>query len=324
MTDEKNSQAGQTIFGKWTIVSIIGIFVLLIIILGAFTLGPSPGKTTAVAPRACGDKVITYVNTNLVSPGQAATLINVSENNDIYTVWSRYQGIDLPIYVTRDCSLLFTTVIDLNTVPATPVPTQVPVKSARPVVDLYVMAFCPYGTQAETVMRPVVDLLGNKADISVRYITTVNGPGADSVVSLHGPAEAKEDLRQLCILKSYPDKYWDYLKSFNQQCYPVWQNASALDTCRKNVSASLGIDLQKTDACANGAEGVTLANLDAAESDATGATASPTLIINGVKYAGARTPEAYKQSICNSFDSAPAECSTVLSSTSTAASGDCG
>jgi len=400
MKDEKNDPSGQvknaTIFGKWSIAAIIGVFAVLIIILAIVTLGSPSGRTAGTGPDACSDKVISYINinlaapgqtatpinitenndvytiwsryqgtdlsiyatrdctllfptaidmnpvagkvadirtcseevisyinTNLAAPGQTATLINITENNDVYTIWSRYQGTDLSVHATRDCTLLFPTVINMNAAAATPVPTRAPVKSARPAVDLYVMAFCPYGTQAETVMRPVVDLLGTKADIRVRYITTVNGATVDSVNSLHGPAEAKEDLLQLCIMKSYPAKYWDYLKSFNSQCYPVWQNASRLDSCRKNVTAELGIDLQGIDACATGAEGITLLEMDEAKSDANGASASPTLVINGVKYAGARTPEAYKQAIRNSFATAPAECNTTLSSTSTASSGGC-
>jgi len=400
MKDDKTGPSGQiknaSVFGTWTIAAIIGIFAILIILLAFFSLGSPSGKTTAADPRACSEKVIAYINTNLASPGQTATLVNITENNDIYTVWSRYQGRDLSIYASRDCTLLFTTAITMDTAPvtvadpracsekviayintnltspgqtatlvnitenndvytiwsryqgrdlsiyasrdctllfptaitmntpvATPVPTQTPKKSVSPVVDLYVMSFCPYGTQAETVMRPVVDLLGTKADISVRYITTVGGQTVDSVDSLHGPAEAYEDILQLCIMKSYPETFWNYLKDFNTQCYPVWQNATRLDSCRKNVTATLGIDLPKIEACANGAEGLTLVELDAAESDAIGASASPTLFINGVKYAGARTPEAYKQAICNSYDTAPVECTTMLSTTSTASTGGC-
>jgi len=399
MKKDKTGPSGQTknasVFGTWTIAAIIGIIAILIIILAVFTLGSPSGTVTAAEPRACGEKVIAYINTNLASSGQTATLINITENNDVYTIWSRYQGRDLPIYASRDCTLLFTTAVEMNMAPsaagsqacsekviayintnltspgqtatlinitekndvytiwsryqgrdlsiyasrdctllfptainmntpvATAVPTQTLKKSASPVVDLYVMSFCPYGTQAETVMRPVVDLLGTKAEISVRYITTVGGQTVDSIDSLHGPAEAHEDILQLCIMKSYPENYWDYLEDFNSQCYPVWQNATRLDSCRKNVTAALGIDLPKIEACANGAEGLTLVELDAAESEAIGARASPTLFINGVKYAGARTPEAYKQAICNSFDTAPAECTTVLSTTSTASTGGC-
>ena len=91
----------------------------------------------------------------------------------------------------------------------------------------------------------------------------------------------------------------------------------------QNVTAALGINLPAIETCANGAEGLSLAELDASESLAIGASASPTLFINGVQYSGARTPEGYKQAICASFNTAPAECNTTLSSTSAAASGGC-
>jgi len=327
MPDKRNGPSAQNgntpMFGKWTIAAIMGILVIIIVVLAASTLGSSAGKNPVVSPAVCSDKVISYINTNLVDEGETATLINITDNNEVYTIWSRYLGRDLSIYATRDCSLLFTAAFDMNAAAATPSPTQPPKQTDRPVADLYVMSFCPYGTQAETVMRPVVDLLGTKADISVRYITTVGGQTVDSVDSLHGPAEAHEDLLQLCLMKSNPEKFWDYLKDFNDQCYPVWQDATRLDSCRKNVTAALGINLPAVETCANGTEGLTLAELDAAESEAIGASASPTLFINGVQYSGARTPEGYKQAICASFTTAPAECNTTLSSTSAAASGGC-
>ncbi len=327
MREEKDGPSAQkektVMFGRWAIAAIIGILVIIILVLAASTLGSPSGTTPVVSPAICSDKAIAYINTHLVSAGETATLINITDNNEIYTIWSRYQGQDLPVYATRDCTLLFPTAFNMNASTATPVPTPAPVKSERPVADLYVMAFCPYGTQAETVMKPVVDLLGTKADIRVRFITTVNGPTVEAVESLHGPAEAREDLRQLCIMRSYPAQFWDYLADFNGQCYPVWQNATLLDTCRKNVTGTLGIDLMAIDTCATSVDSITLLGLDELAAGSEGATASPTLIINGVAYSGARTPEAYKQAICNSFTTAPAECNTTLSSASAAATGGC-
>jgi glutaredoxin len=207
----------------------------------------------------------------------------------------------------------------------TPQATPAPVTSARPVVDLYVMSFCPFGTQAETVMSPVVGLLGSKADIRVRYITTITGSTVDSVDSLHGMSEAAEDLQQICLNKYYPDKYWAYLNTFNAQCYPSWQDAAVLDSCRKNTTAALSMDSARIDTCARGSEGLALLMADETASAKDSATASPTLFINGVRYPGSRTPEAYKQAICNSFETVPAECSTVLSSaTASGMTGGCG
>ncbi len=43
-------------------------------------------------------------------------------------------------------------------------------KSAKPTLQFFVMSFCPYGNQIEDVLKPVVDLLGSKADIRPQYI----------------------------------------------------------------------------------------------------------------------------------------------------------
>jgi hypothetical protein len=322
--DAKPEKKDSGIFGGWATAAIVGIVALLIIFL-LLNLN-QPGQGTAVPPAICGEKVMKYVNDNLVQPGTSASLVSINESRGLYALESRYQSQVITIYSTKDCRLLFTNTIDMNATPAKTPQAQPPKKTARPVVDLFVMAFCPYGTQAETVMRPVVDLLGSTADIRVRYITTINGTSPGDVISLHGPAEAREDLRQLCIMNSNRAQYWDYLEAFNSQCYPVWQNTSALDSCRKNITASLGISLAGAESCASGNNGLSLLKTDETEAMKYGVTGSPTLIINGVEYAGSRTPEGYKEAICNSFDNPPAACNTTLSAApaSSAAVGACG
>jgi 2-hydroxychromene-2-carboxylate isomerase len=174
-------------------------------------------------------------------------------------------------------------------------------------------------------MKPVVALLGSKADIRVRYITTVTGTTVASVRSLHGTPEAQEDLRQICILKKNPEQFWDYVGMFNDACYPQYQNADMLDACWRNVTATVGIDSKSIETCAAGEEGLALLKTDEALSDKNGASASPTLIINGQEYSGSRTPDAYKQAICDRFVTAPGECSTTLPPVAGAvASGGCG
>jgi len=307
---------------------IIGIVIILVALLGSGMM--QTGQGTVVPPAACGEKAVAYINNNLVQSGTNITLVSIAESRGLYELKARYQSETITLYTTKDCTLLFTNTVNMTTATGSQQVAQEtqaapsPVKSLRPVVDMYVMAFCPYGTQAETVMSPVVDLLRTKADIRIRYITTITGSTAESVDSLHGMPEAKEDLQQVCINRYYPEKFWAYLDTFNRECYPSWQNATALASCRKNTAAALSIDSAKIDTCAQGAEGLALLKADETASAKDGATASPMLFINGVKYSGARTPDAFKQAICNSFDSVPAECSTALSSTSTSASGGCG
>ena len=43
-------------------------------------------------------------------------------------------------------------------------------KTEKPELTFYVMSFCPYGNQMEDLLRPVFDLIGNKAEIRPRYI----------------------------------------------------------------------------------------------------------------------------------------------------------
>lgn len=43
-------------------------------------------------------------------------------------------------------------------------------KSSKPQLDFYVMSFCPYGNMMESVLKPVAELMGDKAEIRPRYI----------------------------------------------------------------------------------------------------------------------------------------------------------
>ena len=325
----KGKTQEQSVFSKSTIVAIIGISVVIVILLVAGFTQNIPGQGAVIPAQTCAQKTLTFINNNIVSPGTSATLTSVTENRGVYELKIAYLGNGMTIYTTRDCSSLFTSIIDMNAVAgsrtASAQPAAPPIKTERPVVDLYSMAFCPYGTQAENAMKPVAALLGSKADIRVRYLTTISGNTVASVQSLHGISEAKEDLLQICILKKNPDKFWEYLGKFNDACYPQYQNAALLDACRRNVTVAVGIDSKIIETCASGEEGLALLKADEALSNKDRASSSPTLIINGREYRGTRTPDAYKQAICDRFVTPPAECSTILPPVvATAVSGVCG
>ena len=329
---EKNSLlAGksepQPFFNKTALAAIIGIAAVIVILLAFGVMQSTPGQGTVVPAQACAEKTLRYINNNIVSPGTSASLVTVAESHGMYEMKISYLGQEMSVYTTRDCSSLFTRSLDMNAAASgssSAQPVADPVKTERPVVDLYVMAFCPYGTQAESVMKPVVALLGSRADIRVRYITTTTGSKVAPIYSLHGTPEVQEDLRQACIIKKNPEKFWEYIGQFNDACYPQYQNAAHLDACWRNITAAVGIDTNAIETCANGKEGLALLNADEVLSNTVGASSSPTLIINGQTYRGYRTPEAYKQAICDRFVTAPGECSTILSSVQGTASGNCG
>lgn len=331
--DSKNEDnPAPSFFENKGILAGIIIIVGIVLLAGILYATGTQGGPAAVPPEECGKEVISYVNTNLAAANSTATLVSVTEKDGVYQIAARYQAQDIIFYATKTCNTIFSGIRNLKATPAptsspgptaSPKPTLEPVKSAQPSVELFVMSFCPYGVQAEDLIHPVVDLLGTKANITVRYIATVQGTSVDSVKSLHGTPEVKEDLRQLCLAKYYPGQLWPYLKNFNAQCYPVWKNATELESCQKNVTATLGMDNQKIETCASGSEGVALLKADVAITNNYNVAGSPTLIMNGQRYSGSRTTEAFKEGICARFETPPAECSVNLSAQVAPASGSC-
>jgi hypothetical protein len=207
--------------------------------------------------------------------------------------------------------------MDMNTpiakppVTTEPQPSATPVKTAKPVVDLYVMSFCPFGNKAEDTMLPVFNLLKDKATFNVHYIVNVSGT---TVSSLHGQPEVVQNEREACVLKNY-----DVNKLYNFMVY-VNDNCGSDGSCWEAGAAKLGIDKAKINSCVT-TDGLALMQANDAASSAANANGSPTLLINGVNTSAVYQygdSEAYKAAICNSFTTAPAECSTVLTGNSTA------
>jgi hypothetical protein len=300
---------------------------LLLVVIFMMVSKPAAQTATGLTPAECGQKTIKYLNDNLVQVGTTASLASVNEESGVYAVITDYLNRSITVYTTKDCSLLFLS--SLNTTQEIPLTTTTvettPItKTSKPMVELYVMAFCPYGVQAEQSMEPVANLLGSKADIKVMFIANVGGDNVSSVQSLHGINEAKEDLRQLCIMKYYPEKYWSYLMDIDTNCYPLSRDDAGLDLCWKNASTKLGFNISKIETCAYGSEGITLLKADEVKTEQNSVSGSPTLIINGARYNGARTPDAFKAAICSAFTTAPAECSQNLSATGGTTSGNCG
>lgn len=314
----------------WMISSIALIIILAaVVVFGSKLFGTTTSTSNVLKPEEASLKAVKFINDNLVQPNTTASFVSVSDVQGVYNVSVEYQGRDVSVYLTKDGSYMFlSSPLDITQAIPKPEqeqqqPTETP-KTAKPTVQLYVMAFCPYGIQAEDAMKPVVDLLGSKADIQVHFIANVGGTTPDSVQSLHGAPEAQEDLRQVCIMKYYDQKaYWKYLMTINANCSSSYRDTAVYDTCWKNAAKDAGIDASKIDTCSKGSEGVNLLKADDTLSSSKGVSGSPTLIMNDVVYSGARTPDAYKEGICNAFTTKPTECSQNLSATGGTATGGC-
>jgi glutaredoxin len=309
------------------VTSILVVVAIALIGGGVFYMSKKKNSSGMIASvsgvlssQEAGNKAIDYINKNLLQSGTTASLKEIKEENGLYKITlkilqsgSEQEGI---IYTSRDGKLLFVyppVEIDKEIPKATA--TQ-PVKTDKPDVKLFVMAFCPYGNEAETLIKPVLDLLKDKISLSLHYIVSKDDNGKYS--SLHGDQELHQDVREICVAKYQNDKFWDFVAKINEKC-----TSQNVDTCWEQVAKDLGIDTQKiTDCQKNEAD-----SLLAEELKLTGqfnVSGSPTLVINGVEFTGDRSSEGYKTGICNAFNTAPQECSQTLSTSGGTVEGGCG
>jgi len=207
-----------------------------------------------------------------------------------------------PVYVTEDGKqLLLGSVFNLSQDIPTPTATPEPTIEAkeRPSVELFVMSHCPYGLQMMKAMVPVYELLHEKADIQLKFVS----------YTMHGEEEVEENTRMYCIGKEYGnDRQWAYVKCFanegkSEACMQELEiNETKIDECINTTYKDYEIDPAKTPY-----------PIYAEENQRYGVRGSPTLVVNGVEAKVSRSPEAIKELICSAFTEAPEECNETLS-----------
>ena len=290
-------------------------YIAIIVVLAAlliFTFMYKSQQTTnyeKISPEQAKEKAVNLIQ-ELVSRNNPAMknisidVESIKEVGGIYEMNYSVMGQKAPpLYISLDGKYIYPQRIPTNLeLPETQQPqeqnTEIP-KSDRPKVELFVMSYCPYGTQMEKAYIPVMKLLGDKADMSVKFVN----------YAMHGEKETEENLRQYCIETEQNDKYIDYLTCFieNSGDYEKCLNdnnidKTSLESCMNRVDEEYKItgnypkfpiydDLNKQ----------------------YGVQGSPTLVINGQKVQVARSPEAVKEAVCNAFNNPPEECNTKLS-----------
>jgi len=320
----------------WKISTLVLALLLSIALIRPPIIGmiAAPGLSKEEVGRKCLD----YINSNLVQPGTTASLVSVEDIGVLYKVLTSYQGREIPVYVTKDGRYMFLQMFELGKPVERPQPGaefDAPDKEV-PEVDLFVMSFCPFGNLAEDAMLNVVDLLKKRAKFRLRYIIDLSTEeipralrletpeGTLYIGSLHGPNEAWADAFEACVQKHHDTlTFWRFVSSVNERCTPIYRDREKLDECLESVSNEHGIDFAEMRGCASSTEVIELLREDESLAREFGITGSPTLIINGARYQGARTPEAFKQAICSGFIKLPAECETELSEEGSVVTGGC-
>jgi|WetSurMetagenome_2_1015567.scaffolds.fasta_scaffold189656_2 protein-disulfide isomerase len=289
----------------WMLATFVCGALVLILLISTFA-GGITGKV--ISANEAGKKLVSFYQSVGV---ENLTLKSVEEVSGIYQVNIEYQGQVIPLYITKDGKNIITSLnpTETNTSDTSDTTPQEIPKSDKPTVELYVFTYCPYGTQMEKAILPVVQLLGDKIDFKIRQI------GA-----MHGDHEKLEAERQLCIEKNYPSKYLSYVSKFvsDSAIGNCNGDAACLTPKLSTIYTSLGIDASKINSCIT-SEGETMYNAEVSNSQSAGVSGSPTLIINGVTASSERNPEAVKGTICSAFNEVPSACSTTLSTASASA-----
>jgi len=276
----KDNKLLETIRGNPWVVSTFVLGAVVLVLL--FASGGITGNV--IGEKDAGEIIIELAQGQIPD----IEIVNVEKENGLYKIdYASSQGASY-VYLTLDGKNIANPLAPTNEEPTSQ---DIP-KLDKPIVELFIMTHCPYGTQAEKGFIPAIETLGNTIDAKIRFVHYF----------MHEPEET-ETPRQLCIREEQPEKYYVYLKEF---------------LVEGDSEASLvmaGIDRTKLDSCLAENADKYYAD-DSALSEGYGVGGSPTLVVNGVIADSGRDSQSYLNTICSAFNDAPSECELELSSTS--------
>jgi hypothetical protein len=156
-------------------------------------------------------------------------------------------------------------------------------------MEFYVMSQCPYGTQVQLGVAPVLKKMSGYVDFSMDYIATVAPDG--SFQCLHKEPECQGNIAQLCIMKHAPDKWIPIIECMAKDQKGIPDNW-------KGCTTGAGADPTPIEACYAGQEGKDLLTASSNKANERGARGSPTIFLNGEPYRGGRNEQAFTTAIC--------------------------
>lgn len=270
-----------------------------------------------LSPEEAKTKTEQFVNTYLMQSGSKAKISEISEyKKNLYQVKVDIgNGQTVDSFVAVDGSQFFPQALSMTDVAkqgdnsansnSSPV-VEVKNKTDKPVVELFVMSYCPFGTQMQKGMLPVIETLGNKMDFQLKFVD----------YAMHEKQEVDENLVQYCVQKEAPDKLAAYLKCFlaegkGAEC--LSSNKLNVDKCIKSTDSTYKVSANYNDK-STWKGNFPPFNVNKADNDKYGVGGSPTLIINGEEVQSGRDSNSLLKAICSAFKTAPKECTTELSS----------
>ncbi|HWQ60023.1 MAG TPA: hypothetical protein VN420_02640 [Candidatus Fimivivens sp.] len=278
-----------------------------------------------IGPVAARADMQSFVRDGLGVPANIE--VTVSEpirQSGLYKATVTIQKKDYPMYLSLDGATFFPNAIDSEAVvkaKAAAAPKEVP-KSSKPDVRLFVMSYCPYGTQIEKGILPVLAALGDKIDFKLEFVDYA----MHNNKATNDRKELDENLREYCIRTQEPSKLTAYLSCFLKKgqgtesaCLrTAGVNASQNAACMKAADTEFDVTKNFNDQSTYQGNYPPF-NVDKADNEKYSVQGSPSLVINGVTSDSQRDPASLLKAICAAFDTAPSECDQSLSSTAPSA-----
>ena len=325
-TAEKKYIASKTVKSKKIL--IVGLLALVLIASALFFLqknnvgNTEDGKVLSAEENK--NKIEVFINENLMPQGSKATIKEFVEEGDVYKVVVDIGNGQEPVnsYLTKDGKKFFPQAIDIGEMEEQKREAEEKAKAEKekevsemekndkPIVEVFVMSHCPYGTQIEKGILPVLKTLGDKIDFELKFCT----------YAMHGEKELQEQLRQYCIQKEEPDKLENYLNCFleadeSDKCVAeVGVNSSKLASCVAATDKEYKVmeSFNNKDTWVSGQ--FPIFDVYKEDNEKYAITGSPGLVVNGKKVQSGRDSKSLLEIICSGFSEQPEECKAELSS----------
>ena len=253
-------------------------------------------------------KIMEYIRGEILGEGgpEVSLTAPTTFENGVYKLNLKIDTSEFASYVTKDGNLLFPEGIEIiNPEEKGDVACESIEKAEEPILDAFVVSYCPYGTQMQRIINNIVEnISGLKNNIKIRYIGQIQD---GKITSMHGEEEAQENLTQICLREEQEDKFYPYLSCFlkageGAKCLTeTMVDTDKLESCKKEES-----------------KGIAYAQEDFDLNVAYQITGSPTLTLNGQGVSefdfGGRTAEAVKSLICCGFENQSQFCENILTS----------
>lgn len=288
---------------------ILYAFFSIVLAAGAFFIGRN--SQIAIGSVRAGEKVIETVRKYFIQDKRAGVILAgiPVEEKYFYKVELSLDAESQSFYLTKDGQSLVlpNSLIDIAKLQTQAMPphetgSDVIPRSARPIVELFVMSLCPYGIKAQKEALAVANTFGDTIDFKIKFIVDMNGDSIEAIKSLHGRDEVREDARQNAIMRLYPDRFSGYIAHISENECMFRCGAFKLEEYWKKPAKELRMDVKRIEAYAYAQEGLALLRQDSRDAKKYEVRASPTCVINGTRTNSIfQGRKALKDAICSAF-----------------------